>query len=206
MATACIPQITFGFEPKGKPIVAAFDQPHASSDGGAVLLKSLDTQLQLTKRLAGCLVDTRQPGKVQHQALELVRQRVFGLACGYADCNAAAYRECDVKQHTCRPKPMELRQTAPGRYEATLPLDKYGSFLLRAEHLHEDKDGQLRQVAVSYGHVSNPYPREYASFEPDLGSMEKGALATGAGRFVLVRFARAQPIRRELHGGIPQGA
>jgi hypothetical protein len=90
MATACIPQITFGFEPKGKPIVAAFDQAHASSDGGAVLLKSLDTHLQLTKRLAGCLVDTRQPGKVQHQALELVRQRVFGLACGYADCNDAA--------------------------------------------------------------------------------------------------------------------
>jgi len=90
MATACIPQITFGFEPKAKPIVAAFDMPHASSDGGAVLLKSLDTQLQLTKRLAGCLVDGRQPGKVQHQTLELVRQRVFGLACGYADCNDAA--------------------------------------------------------------------------------------------------------------------
>ena len=90
MATACIPQITFGFEPKGKPIVAAFDQPHASSDGGAVLLKSLDTQLQLTKQLAGCLVDTRQAGKVQHQTLELVRQRIFGLACGYADCNDAA--------------------------------------------------------------------------------------------------------------------
>ena len=96
MATACIPQITFGFEPKGKPIVATFDQSHASSDGGAVLLKSLDTQLQLTKRLAGCLVDTRQPGKVQHQALELVRQRVFGLACGYADCNDAARLADDV--------------------------------------------------------------------------------------------------------------
>src|SRR2546428_1588785 len=90
MATACIPQITFGLEPKGKPVVAAFDMPHASSDGGAVLLKSLDTQLQLTKRLAACVVDRRQPGKVQHQTLELVRQRVFGLACGYADCNDAA--------------------------------------------------------------------------------------------------------------------
>ncbi|HXJ78223.1 MAG TPA: IS1380 family transposase [Candidatus Methylomirabilis sp.] len=90
MATACIAQITFGFEPKAKPIVAAFDMPHASTDGGAVLLKSLDTQVQLTKRLAGCLVDGRQPGKVQHQTLELVRQRVFGLACGYADCNDAA--------------------------------------------------------------------------------------------------------------------
>jgi DDE family transposase len=90
MATDCIAQIAFGFEPKGKPIVAAFDVPHASSDGGAVLLKSLDTQLQLTKGVAACVVDERQPGKVKHQALELVRQRVFGLACGYADCNDAA--------------------------------------------------------------------------------------------------------------------
>jgi hypothetical protein len=90
MATDCIAQIAFGFEPKGKPVVAAFDVPHASSDGGAVLLKSLDTQLELTKRLAACLVDKRQPGKIQHETLELVRQRVFGLACGYADCNDAA--------------------------------------------------------------------------------------------------------------------
>ncbi len=98
MATDCIAQIAFGFEPKGKPVVAAFDVPHASSDGGAVLLKSLDTQLELTKRLAGCVVDERQPGKVKHQALELVRQRVFGLACGYADCNDAA-RLADDAMH-----------------------------------------------------------------------------------------------------------
>jgi hypothetical protein len=90
MATACITQVTFGFEPKDKPVVALFDMPHASSDGGAVLLKGLDTQLQLTKRLGACVTDGRQPGKVQHQTLELLRQRVFGLACGYADCNDAA--------------------------------------------------------------------------------------------------------------------
>src|SRR5207244_11704834 len=89
MATSCIPQITFGFEPKEKPVVAAFDMPHASSDGGAVLLKSLDTQLQLTKHVAACLVAGRQPGKIKHQTLELLRQRVFGLPCGYADCNEA---------------------------------------------------------------------------------------------------------------------
>jgi uncharacterized membrane protein len=96
-----------------------------------------------------------------------------------ADCAAMVYGECDARAHACRTRPLEMKQTAPGRYEATLPLDKYGSFLLRAEHLHEDKEGQLRQVAVSYGHVSNPYPREYASFEPDLATMEKGAAATG---------------------------
>ena len=40
--------------------------------------------------MAACLNDGRQPGKVQHQTLELLRQRVVGLACGYADCNDAA--------------------------------------------------------------------------------------------------------------------
>src|SRR6059036_150170 len=90
MATPCIAQVTFKFEPKGKPLVAAFDQSHASSDGGAILLKGIDTQWGLTRRLAACLEDDRQPGKVQHQTLELLRQRLFGLACGYADCNDAA--------------------------------------------------------------------------------------------------------------------
>src|SRR5207249_2265207 len=90
MATPCIAQVTFKFEPKGKPLVAAFDQPHASSDGGAILLKGIDTQFGLTKRLAACLEDDRQPGKVRHRTLELLRQRLFGLACGYADCNDAA--------------------------------------------------------------------------------------------------------------------
>ena len=98
MATACIAQVTFGFEPKDKPVVALFDMPHASSDGGAILLKGLDTQFQLTKRLTACVTDGRQPGKVQHQTLELLRQRVFGLACGYSDCNDAA-RLADDAMH-----------------------------------------------------------------------------------------------------------
>ena len=90
MATDCIPQVTFRFESKGKPVVGTFDMQHASSDGGAILLKGIDTQLALTQRMVECLKDGRQPGKVQHQTLELLRQRVFGLACGYADCNDAA--------------------------------------------------------------------------------------------------------------------
>ncbi len=90
MATECIAQVAFRFEPNGKLVVAAFDVKHASSDGGAVLLKGIDTQLGLTKRLAACMDDARQPGKVRHQTVELLRQRVFGLACGYADCNDAA--------------------------------------------------------------------------------------------------------------------
>ncbi|WP_245678024.1 VWA domain-containing protein [Chondromyces crocatus] len=74
---------------------------------------------------------------------------------------------------------VDMRQTAPGRYEVAVPLEKFGSFLLRAEHMREAADGSMKQAAVSYGHVSNPYPREYASFEPDVLSLEKAAAATG---------------------------
>lgn len=87
MATDCIPQITFNFE---KPVVARFDAEHTSSDGGAVLLKAIDRGLGVTDTVARCVRDRRQPGKVHHEVRELVGQRLFGLVCGYADCNDAA--------------------------------------------------------------------------------------------------------------------
>lgn len=96
MATPCIAQVAFRFESKGTPVVAAVDMPDTSSDGGAILLKGINTQWALTKRVAACLRDRREPGKIRHQAVELVRQRVFGLACGYADCNDAARLADDV--------------------------------------------------------------------------------------------------------------
>lgn len=72
-----------------------------------------------------------------------------------------------------------MRQSAPGRYEAEFELDAYGSFLLRAEHRKATAKGDLRPVAVSYGQVSHPYPREYASFEPDIERLRRAALAGG---------------------------
>jgi len=74
---------------------------------------------------------------------------------------------------------LPMQQTAPGRYEATFPLDQYGSFLLRAEHAKPGENGELRPLATSYGHVTNPYPREYASFDPDLERLSRAALAGG---------------------------
>lgn len=93
MATDCIPQLRFKFD---KLVVAKFDAEYASTDGGAVLLKAIDRQFGVTATVAGCLRDRRQSGKVQHEVLELVRQRIFGLVCGYADCNDAARLRDDV--------------------------------------------------------------------------------------------------------------
>lgn len=90
MATDCIPQLTFEFQENRRPVVARFDQTHASTDGGAVLLTALDAQLQLSTQLATCLSDRRDPDKIRHTVRELLQQRVFGLACGYEDANDAA--------------------------------------------------------------------------------------------------------------------
>jgi hypothetical protein len=72
-----------------KPIVAAFDQEHSSSDGGALLLKAVDEQLGLSDKLAECLRDGRQAGKVRHGLGELLQQRLFAIALGYPDGNDA---------------------------------------------------------------------------------------------------------------------
>lgn len=73
-----------------KAVVARFDQEQASSDGGAVLLKACDERLGLSAAMAACLNDNRQQAKVSHSYREVFQQRLFGIACGYADGNDAA--------------------------------------------------------------------------------------------------------------------
>jgi hypothetical protein len=84
-----IPQTVLFPDLFNKPLVATFDQPHASSDGGAILLKAADARYGLTERLAGCLVEDRQEGKVRHTLEDLLAQRIFGIACGHPDANDA---------------------------------------------------------------------------------------------------------------------
>jgi Transposase DDE domain group 1 len=78
-----------------RPVVAKFDQPQGSSDGGGILLKAADRRLGLTTALAACMVDGRQAGKVEHEMDELLRQRIMAIACGYEDANDAARLACD---------------------------------------------------------------------------------------------------------------
>jgi hypothetical protein len=72
-----------------RPLTATFDQAHASSDGGAILLKAADRRLGLTTAVADALPDARDAARVRHRLSDLVAQRIFGLACGYPDGNDA---------------------------------------------------------------------------------------------------------------------
>ncbi len=68
-----------------RKLVAAFDAEHISSDGGLALLHRTDGRFGLMRKFAACFRDLRVPELVHHTVEELVRQRVFGIACGYED-------------------------------------------------------------------------------------------------------------------------
>lgn len=85
-----------------RPTTIAFDAEALTSDGGAVLLGALDRGIGLTARLCEALNDRRQSVKVRHSLLELVRQRVYGIALGYADgADAERLREDPVVKLLC---------------------------------------------------------------------------------------------------------
>ena len=84
----CISQLSLEFHPT-LPITVAFDAPQISSDGGVVLLRQMDEHLGVSERLAGLLPDKRAASKVRHDRQEQVRPRLYQIALGYADCNAA---------------------------------------------------------------------------------------------------------------------
>jgi hypothetical protein len=72
-----------------RPLTATFDQPHASSDGGAILLKAADRHVGLLAALTATVPDARAPARVTHGVGDLVAQRVFAIACGHPDGNDA---------------------------------------------------------------------------------------------------------------------
>jgi hypothetical protein len=83
--TECTPkQLEFDAVGRRK-LVAAFDAEHISSDGGLVLLHRLDQRFGLMRKFSACFRDLRDPDLIHHSVEELVRQRVFGIACGYED-------------------------------------------------------------------------------------------------------------------------
>jgi hypothetical protein len=83
--TQCI-QEGLAFEAHfSRSVVARFDGGTMTSDGGALLLRRTDRQLNLLPRLAACFRDERDTRYISHSVPELVAQRVYGLALGYED-------------------------------------------------------------------------------------------------------------------------
>src|SRR4051812_31087974 len=70
-----------------KKVTAAFDGGALTSDGGVVLLSGADKQLGLCATLAAVIPDHREPWRMTHHLDDILRARIFAIACGYPDAD-----------------------------------------------------------------------------------------------------------------------
>ena len=70
-----------------KKIEADFNGGEVSSDAGLLFLREVEDRIGLIRKMTYSLRDRRHPGYVKHELLELFKQRVFQIACGYEDGN-----------------------------------------------------------------------------------------------------------------------
>jgi hypothetical protein len=85
MPTECNPELFDFARVEGRAVVAAFDGGRITSEAGALLLGATDRVIGLTRRLAACFTDARNPDLIEHDVETLVMQRVVGIALGYED-------------------------------------------------------------------------------------------------------------------------
>jgi hypothetical protein len=70
-----------------RKIEASFTGGDVTSDGGVMLLREADRRLGLVAALDEVLKDPRHPVFITHRQVDLLRQRIYGLALGYEDLN-----------------------------------------------------------------------------------------------------------------------
>ncbi|MGH7074525.1 MAG: IS1380 family transposase [Stellaceae bacterium] len=68
-------------------VTAAFAGGRLTSDGGVMLLAMADRCLGIAQRLARCFPDRRDPARITHSLADMIRARVFAIACGYEDAD-----------------------------------------------------------------------------------------------------------------------
>jgi hypothetical protein len=98
--TVCT-QTSFEFPATNRRRVqASFTGGDVSSDGGLLLVRQADRRLELTATLAKRLADPRDPSKLTHPLVTLLRQRIYGLCQGYEDLNDHDRLRTDVALQT----------------------------------------------------------------------------------------------------------
>jgi hypothetical protein len=121
------------------PLTVTFDAPALTSDGGLPWLHAADRALDVCATLARHLPD-RRAANTRHPLLDLVRQRVFQIACGYEDQNDA-----DILRHD------PLLKLVCGRLPVTGPPLASQPTLSRLDNLPSRRD--CYRMAVALGEV-----------------------------------------------------
>jgi DDE family transposase len=141
----------------GYTIRADFEGGALSSDFGALLLRGIDRQIGLTERLAAAMRDKRHPAYIDHRLRDLLAQRIYQIASGYADGNDA---------NSLRHDPLFKLSVERPPLEPTQALASAPTFS-RLEHSVDRKD-LYRLTRALIDHFIASYPEPPAALVLDL--------------------------------------
>ncbi len=77
-----------------RKIEASFSGGEVSSDGGVMVLRQADRGLGLVRAFDAVIADPRHPELITHAQLDLLRQRIYGLALGYEEKSQCRTSRC----------------------------------------------------------------------------------------------------------------
>ncbi len=155
--TDCPEQLTFSFHPR-KQVVADFSGGAISSDAGLLPLRELDQRLGWTARIAQVLDDRRQSGKVEHDLLTLLRQRLFALVAGYEDANDHTRLRHDPILQAIAGKDTLASQPTLSRFENAVTARQVARLnrLLVEQFLQRHKGKRPRQLILDIDPTDDP--------------------------------------------------
>ena len=81
-------------------IELSFSGGSITSDGGILLLRQVEQETNLLKKVAKVIPDNREKCKITHSIETMLQQRVFGLALGYEDLNDHSTLRSDIAFQT----------------------------------------------------------------------------------------------------------
>src|SRR3954468_9763901 len=160
------PQLCFD-SPAGLPLEAACDAGRLTSDGGLPWLAEADTALGLCAALAAALPEWRA-GPVRHSLATLVRQRIYQIACGYADQNDAATLRTDpLLKLVCGRRPLTgpalASQSTFSRLENAADrhaVEQLAATLVELYVQERGRAGPPRRIVLDFDGTADPAPGE----------------------------------------------
>ena len=132
------------FEPEfNRAVKVQTTDQRITSDAGLLLLREADHRLGLCEHLAGKLHDPRRPDRIRYELVELLRERVFGMALGYTTQDDA-----DRLAHDPAMKLAAWNATGPAPIDERLASQPTQSRLLDILAHHPTNRAALRDSLV----------------------------------------------------------
>jgi len=106
-------QNSYQFSPLNrKKITASFNGGAIGSDGGLLLIREVDKQIGLTKKISKIFSDHRHQSYIEHSIEHLLKQRVYAIAAGYEDVNDHDFLRNDLCFQTAVGREVALASSA----------------------------------------------------------------------------------------------